>query len=122
MTWGHKESEMTACMQGSFMKGQVRLFQQILLYWEFIGHPLKMYVLWGQALVFVLFILVTWRLEQRLSERVLNKTLLVESINKSLMSINYMPNKVAIPLKFKYEALLILHKYRVHVRRLNKQT
>ena len=24
--------------------------------------------------------------------------------------------------KFKYEALLILNKYRVHVRRLNKQT
>ena len=58
----------------------------------------------GAGTCIVLFTLVTWRLEQCLSERVLNKTFLVESVNKSLMSINYIPNKVVITLKFKYEA------------------
>ena len=47
----------------------------------------------GAGTCIVLFTLVTWRLEQCLSERVLNKTFLVESVNKSLMSINYIPNK-----------------------------
>ena len=70
---------------------------------ELLANHLKCMCM-GAGTCIVLFTLVTWRLEQCLSERVLNKTFLVESVNKSLMSINYIPNKVVIPLKFKYEA------------------